>query len=133
MNVKKLQQYISETYGADAEHPWIQYSDHTVFRHGDNRKRFCLIMNISKKKLGLPEKGAMDVLNVKCEPLMIGSLRSEPGIYPAYHMNKADWITAAAICFFLSNYSDNDTTALYVRSFLKIICFICPSAAEIAA
>lgn len=37
----------------------------------------------------------MDIVNLKCDPILIGSLRAEPGFYPAYHMNKENWITAA--------------------------------------
>lgn len=95
MNRKQLQQFISETYGTDPEYPWAKSPDYMVFRHSDNQKWFALIMDITKDKLGLSEKGPIDVLNVKCDPLMIGSLRSETGIYPAYHMSKTNWITVA--------------------------------------
>jgi len=95
VDAKDLQRFISENYGADAEHPWEKYPDYTVFRHGNNQKWFALFMDIPKEKLGLPGKELISVLNVKCEPLMIGSLRSEHGIYPAYHMNKSSWITIA--------------------------------------
>ena len=37
----------------------------------------------------------LDVVNLKCDPLLIGSLRSEPGFFPAYHMNKDSWITVS--------------------------------------
>lgn len=95
VDIKQLQQFIEETYGADAEHPWANYPNYTVFRHRNNQKWFALMMDISKDKLGLPEKDPIHVLNVKCDPLMIGSLRSEAGIYPAYHMSKTSWITVA--------------------------------------
>ena len=35
----------------------------------------------------------VDVINLKNLPEMIGSLRKESGILPAYHMNKEHWIT----------------------------------------
>ena len=35
----------------------------------------------------------IDILNVKCEPEMIGSLRLMKGFLPAYHMNKEHWNT----------------------------------------
>lgn len=95
MDVKRLQQFISETYGTNAEYPWAKYPNYMVFRHSNHQKWFALIMDIPKEKLGLPGKERIDVLNVKCEPLMIGSLRSEAGIYPAYHMSKTSWITVA--------------------------------------
>lgn len=37
----------------------------------------------------------IDVLNVKCDPLLISTLRNEKGVYPAYHMNKENWVTLA--------------------------------------
>ncbi len=95
MDIRQLQQYITETYGADPEYPWAKYPSNTVFRHSNNQKWFALFMDISKDKLGLPEKTPIHVMNVKCEPLMIGSLRREPGIFPAYHMSKTSWITVA--------------------------------------
>lgn len=33
------------------------------------------------------------IINVKCDPIMIGSLRMEKGFYPAYHMDKDHWGT----------------------------------------
>lgn len=35
----------------------------------------------------------MDVLNVKADPVLIGSLLPLPGYFPAYHMNKENWIS----------------------------------------
>lgn len=95
MDIKQLQQFISETYGTTPEYPWTKYPSYMVFRHSNNQKWFALIMDISKEKLGLPEQGPINVLNVKCEPLIIGSLRSETGFFPAYHMSKTSWITIA--------------------------------------
>ena len=37
----------------------------------------------------------MQVVNIKCDPIMVGSLRLEPGFFPAYHMNKEKWLTIA--------------------------------------
>ena len=44
-------------------------------------------------KLGLSEAGIVDVLNVKSDPLLIGSLRGQDGYFPAYHMNKEKWLS----------------------------------------
>ena len=54
-----------------------------------------MIMDIPKSRLGLDGQDIIDVVNLKCDPLLIGSLRIEQGFYPAYHMNKENWITAA--------------------------------------
>lgn len=66
-----------------------------VFRHAGNKKWFALIMSVPKEKLGLQGTELLDVVNVKCDSVMIGSLRMERGFFPAYHMNKGNWITIA--------------------------------------
>lgn len=102
MNAEQLKQFISETYDTDAEYPWAKYPSYMVFRHANNKKWFALIMNITRDKLGFSDKEpiasgkeTIDVVNVKCEPILIGSLQNEDGIFPAYHMSKTSWITVA--------------------------------------
>ena len=95
MNREQLLQFITEQYSIDEEHPWGKYPEHTVFRHHNNKKWFALIMSIPKSRLGLTGIDMIDILNVKCDPVLIGSLRQERGFYPAYHMNKTNWITIA--------------------------------------
>ena len=59
---------------------------------------FCAIFWIcsfivEKSKLGLKEEGTVDIINVKCEPDMVGLLTQTYGFLPGYHMNKKYWIT----------------------------------------
>lgn len=65
----------------------------SVFRHVDNRKWFALTMNVPYRLLGIHKDGNVDILNIKCDPIMVGPLRGKPGFLPAYHMNKDKWIT----------------------------------------
>lgn len=95
MNRKELEETIFQTYGISPDYPWASTPQHAVFRHPDNRKWFALVMNIPRRLLGLAGEGTIDVVNLKCDPLLIGSLRAEAGFFPAYHMNKDRWITAA--------------------------------------
>ena len=95
MTRNELEGHIAETYNADPEYPWLAYPTYAVFRHQNNQKWFAVVMEIPKEKLGLPMEGSIDVVNLKCDPLLVGSLRNEPGFFPAYHMSKAHWITAA--------------------------------------
>ena len=92
MNREKLEEYISLKYNTDAEYPWESDPAHAVFRHKHNRKWFALIMKIDSQKIGL-SGGNINVINLKCDPMLIGSLVLEDGIHPAYHMNKNHWIT----------------------------------------
>lgn len=94
MNRNELTRYISETYSTDPDFPWDSDPEYAVFRHVSNRKWFALIMRIPGAKLGLPDE-MTDIVNLKNDPVMSGSLRSEPGIFPAYHMNKESWISVA--------------------------------------
>ena len=93
MTRQELINYINEAYGTEAEYPWASAPDYAVFRHGNNKKWFAVIMDIPKSKLGLSSDKIIDVVNLKCDPLLIGSVRNEDGIFPAYHMNKAHWIS----------------------------------------
>ena len=52
-------------------------------------------MNIPKEKLGISSSEIIDIVNLKSDPILIGNLRNEKGIYPAYHMNKTYWISVA--------------------------------------
>lgn len=52
-------------------------------------------MDVSKNKLELEGDESMDVVNFKCDPILIDSLRNENGFFPAYHMNKEHWITVS--------------------------------------
>ena len=89
---ENLDKYISETYGVTAEFPWIQYPGFAVYRHGNNKKWFAVVMNLPGSKFGLPDE-TVDAVNLKCDPIMTGSLHKEKGIYPGYHMNKSYWIS----------------------------------------
>ena len=76
-------------------YPWLKYPNYEVFRHCNNRKWFALIMDVPKNKLGLQGEEVLEVVNFKCDPILIGTLREEPGFFPAYHMSKDSWITVA--------------------------------------
>ncbi len=95
MNREELRRYIMEEYHAENDFPWLKYPEYEVFRHPANRKWFALVMEVTGDRLGLPDKERHTVVNLKCDPLLIGSLCTEPGFFPAYHMSKTSWITAA--------------------------------------
>lgn len=92
---KNFDKYITETYGATAEFPWASSPASAVYRHSSNKKWFAIMMDIPKSKLGLEDEGNISVVNLKCDPLLIGSLIKDDGIYPAYHMNKSYWVSVA--------------------------------------
>lgn len=95
MNRSQLDKYITDKYGVTAERLFERNPGFQAYRHNDTKKWFAMIMDIPKSRLGLGVQDIIDVVNLKCDPLLIGSLRMEQGFYPAYHMNKENWITVA--------------------------------------
>ena len=95
MDRAELESYISDHYSTEPDYPWADTPRSAVFRHAGNRKWFALLMEVPRDRLGLAGTESLDVVNFKCDPILIASLRGAPGIFPAYHMNKASWITAA--------------------------------------
>ena len=88
MDRQKLKTFILETYPASADRPWLQYPNYEVFRHSSNQKWFAVVMDLPKSKLGLQGEERIDAVNLKCGPILAGSLLMENGFFPAYHMRK---------------------------------------------
>lgn len=95
MNKAELESCIREVYSAEPDYPWVKYPNFAVFRHLSTKKWFALVMNIPKKALGLSDSGTVDVVNLKCDPILMGSVLQQPGIFPGYHMNKDSWISVS--------------------------------------
>lgn len=91
MNRQDIFNWVKLQYGTEPDYPWKDWN--AVLRHKDSRKWYGVVLEVGKDKLGLSGEGEVDVLNVKSDPLLIGSLRTMPGYFPAYHMNKDSWIS----------------------------------------
>lgn len=93
MNRHEFEEYVKAEYGASPEYPFEDSPDCAVYRHLDNRKWFCIIMNVPKRRLGIDVDGRIDIVNLKCSQEIIGDIVREDGIFPGYHMNKNHWIS----------------------------------------
>ena len=91
----KVLEHIKSEYGAEPEFLWPdRYPSYAVFRHGDNKKWFALVATISATSLGLKEKEQIDVINLKFDKNQTYDFaETSEHIFPAYHMNKDNWIT----------------------------------------
>ena len=87
--------HIKSEYEADPEFLWPnRYPGYAVFRHVNNKKWFALVATISSKSLGLKEDKAIDVINLKFDKNQTYDFaETSDHIFPAYHMNKNNWIT----------------------------------------
>ena len=93
MTRQELIEFIFDEYSAAPDYPFPMDDVTCVFRHIDNRKWFGIAMVVPYRTIGISREGNVDILNVKCDPIMTGSLRGKPGFRPAYHINKDRWIT----------------------------------------
>lgn len=91
MNRQKIFEWVREIYGTEPDYPWNDQN--AVLRHKDNNKWYGVVLKVAESKLGLNGDKIVDVLNIKCDPILIGSLRLKDGYFPAYHMNKDSWIS----------------------------------------
>lgn len=95
MNRIEFEKYVEHIYECKADYPWERYPDYAVYRHRHSRKWFAVVMDIPKTKLGLGSSEKIAVVNLKCNPILLGSLLGQKGFFPAYHMNKTNWLTVA--------------------------------------
>ncbi len=91
MTRQEVFEYCRQQYGTEPDYPW--QDGNAVLRHRDNNKWYGLVMEVGRDKLGMSGDGEVNVLNVKCDPALAGSLRMQPGFFPAYHMNKEKWLS----------------------------------------
>ena len=91
MTREELFQWVKQEYGTEAEYPWKD--SNAVLRRADNDKWYGVILSVAGSKLGLEDDNIIDVINLKSDPMLIGSLRGQKGYFPAYHMNKEKWIS----------------------------------------
>ncbi len=84
---------IKKKYGDDPEFEWDKFPGYATFRNSNSKKWYGIIMNIDKSKLKEKSSGEVEVIDIKLEPEIIEKLLQREGFYPAYHMNKKNWIT----------------------------------------
>ena len=90
---KDIFDYVAKKYATQPEYLWQNSPQYAVLRNNRNGKWYAVVMNVAKEKLGLLSQESIDIINVQCDPIFIGSLLKESGYVRAYHMNKEKWIT----------------------------------------
>ena len=89
----RIASLIKEKYKSHPEFEWEKFPGFATFRNKDNKKWYGLIMNINQNKLIPNTNGEIEIINLKLEPTEIENLLKLDGFYPAYHMNKKNWIS----------------------------------------
>lgn len=89
---EEIYEYVKKQYGTVPEYLWKESPESAVLRH-KNGKWYAVLMQVEKSRLGLEGDTKVDILDVKCDPDMVGLLTQTYGFLPGYHMNKKYWIT----------------------------------------
>lgn len=90
----RLLDYAKNNYATEPEFLWAKTPDCAVLRNSNSRKWYGIIMVIPANKIGIDSDNLIEIVNVrfsKGEALDFAG--NVPGIYPAWHMNKKNWIT----------------------------------------
>ena len=90
---QRIMKYVQSRYAVEPEYLWARYPNYAVFRQPATRKWFAAIMDVARKSLYLEGDGTADVMDLKCGPVLVGSLLAQDGFLPAYHMSKSSWIS----------------------------------------
>lgn len=89
---EEIFEYVKKQYGTVPEYLWKESPESAVLRH-QNGKWYAVLMQVEKSRLGLEGNTKVDIIDVKCDPDMVGLLTQAYGFLPGYHMNKKYWIT----------------------------------------
>ena len=90
MKREEIYEYVKKQYGTVPEYLWKESPESAVLRH-QNGKWYAVIMQVEKSRLGLEGDTKVDIIDVKCDPDMVGLLTQTYGFLPGYHMNKKYW------------------------------------------
>ena len=88
----ELSSYIKEKYNVNPEYLWDSEPGFGVFRNPNNNKWFGIIMNIKKSKITGQDNKEIEILNLLLHDKTEYYLNNK-NIYPAYHMNKKNWVS----------------------------------------
>lgn len=90
---EQILSYAKKIYKTLPDAPFSTAPTYSVLRHADTRKWYALFMDVPRNRLGMEGDEHVDILNVKCDPLLSGLLRTNKGFLPAYHMHRENWLT----------------------------------------
>ena len=85
--------YTKEKYGTEPEYLWEKFPRNAVCRRKDNQKWYFAILSVKASALGFENNDIIEVIDLRANKDEVSELIKRENIYPAYHMNKKNWIT----------------------------------------
>ena len=89
----RIAEMIHSVYHDEPEFAWEKYPDFGIFKNPQNKKWYGLVFNIDISKLDKNSRGKVEAINIKVSTNKIPKLLKQKGFFPAYHMNKKNWLT----------------------------------------
>lgn len=89
---ERMLKYINEKYNDDIEYPWEDYEGGIV-RRQDNGKWYVAFLRVAAKKFFPEMSGKVNIVNIKVIKGKAPEMADGKNIFPAYHMNKQNWIS----------------------------------------
>ena len=91
--IRMARDFVRATYGRELEFLWEGTPDNAIWRRADNRKWFGAVLSVSGRKLGFPDDGIVEIIDLRMEPECKESVLARPHCLPGWHMNKNSWYT----------------------------------------
>ena len=91
---RDVAKYIKKKYAAAPEYLWARSPADCIMRRGDNQKWFAGIFHVRRSRIdGGADDTRIEILNLRCAPVMTEMIVDKKLIFPGWHMNKHSWIT----------------------------------------
>ena len=93
VSARSLIAHIRKAYGDELEFLWRKFPGNAVVRRKDTEKWYAAFLTVPRLKLGGSSKERVEVLNLRVCPGESGVLVDNRSRFPAYHMNKKNWVS----------------------------------------
>lgn len=89
----QIMRYVHDKYGDKFEYLWEKTPQNAVFRRQDNQKWYGAVLTVKKDRLGFSSEETAEILDLRGHPEEIAQIVDGKKYFPAYHMNKKNWLT----------------------------------------
>ena len=86
-------EYVRQKYDDELEYLWDKFPNNAIWRNKSNNKWYGALLVVEKAKIGINEKGSIEIIDLLLEPNRIEKIVDNYRYFAGYHMNKKHWIT----------------------------------------
>lgn len=90
---RRLVAHVREAYGEELEFLWRRSPGSAVVRRKDTEKWYAVFLAVPRLKLGGRSRERVEVVNLRVCPGELDALVDYRSRFPAYHMNKKNWVS----------------------------------------